>query len=162
MAAGIPSTPLENISIRDQLCPDDTSVGANAFKGSSTDETTELYVPRQTCATVISTTTPLEQLAEKRTSQTAPSTTADLITVARRSPIASFEPITTDAPVAASCSEALIRNSPLIRSSPRRQSSRSPRRRRTPSRHASPRGRWVSERDYSYLQRHKITGKRRR
>ena len=43
MAAGIPSTPLENISIGDRLCPDATSVGANASKGSSTDETTEPY-----------------------------------------------------------------------------------------------------------------------
>ena len=42
-AAGIPSTSLENILIGEQLCPDDTSVGANASKGSSTDETTEPY-----------------------------------------------------------------------------------------------------------------------
>jgi len=152
----------------EQLCPDATSVEAIASKGSPTDEAAEPYVPRQTSATVMSTTydpTPLEQLAEKRTSQAAPHTTADVITVDGRSPIASFEQITTDDPGPASCSEALIisRNSPLkIRSSPRRQGSRSPRRRRTPSHHVSPRGRWVSERDYTYLQRHKVTGNRRR
>ena len=55
------------------------------------------YVPHQTSASVVSETyepTPRDQLAAMRSS-----TATDLLTVARSSPIASFEPISTDRPV---------------------------------------------------------------
>ena len=65
----------------------------------SDESAAEPYVQSQTSATVASTSykpSPLDQLAVKETSQATPPVTNDLTTVARSSPIASFEPISAD------------------------------------------------------------------
>jgi len=115
---------------------------------------TEPYIPHQISAPVVSKSyvpTPRDQPVTTKTSHAQPRAAADMVTVVRSSPIASFEPISADRPSTAEIpfhADVQDRDRPPMtnRSSPQRNASRSPRRRRTPSRHASPRGRWMLER----------------
>ena len=176
MAAGIPNGAPEFLPVGDVRPPLSSSLESIATVTSknmtdvetapehrqSVESADEPYVPSQTSVTVASTSykpTPLHQLATKETSGATPSVTTDLTTVARSSPIASFEPISADGHGIGgppSCADTLERDRPpTTNRTPRRHASRSPRRRRTPSRHSSPRGRWVSEREFYNLQRFK-------